>query len=120
MHSQSYANTPGYLFICCGLILSGISSFIPHFEAGYKLDAGILFTGMLPYLVYGIAVPLFRSTLTTINGAILVAVHTWLVFNQRFTENADYSDDMIYYIPLIMTIVVIPLVIIALKKSAHY
>ena len=57
MHTQSYANAPGYTLIIIGLILSLISAFVPHFDAGYRLAPGVFFAGLLPYAVYGIAVP---------------------------------------------------------------
>jgi hypothetical protein len=117
MHAQSYANTPGYLFILIGIVLSTISALVPHFEAGYTLMTSVLVTGMLPYLVYGIAVPLLRGVLTTVVGLVIIVVHAWLVFNQRVLGNADYSDGLIYYVPMVMALAVLPLAVIALKKT---
>ena len=117
MHTQSYANTPGYLFLVIGLILSLMSAFVPHFEVGYKLMTSVLIAGMLPYFVYGMAVPLSRSMLTTIIGLAIVIAHALLVFNERILGKADYSDSIIYYGPMIMAVTVLPLVMIAIKKS---
>jgi len=116
MHAQSYANPPGYLFIMIGLLLSLISAFVPHFEAGYRLMTSVFIAGMLPYMVYGIVVPLSRGPLTTIVGLVVVLAHTGLVINERFIGNADYSNNMIYYIPMVMALAVLPLVFIAIKK----
>ena len=120
MRTPSYSNTPGYVLICIGLLLSCIAAFVPHYEAGHKLMASVLFSGMLPYLVYGIAVPLLRGPLTTLNGVVIVVVHAWLVFDQRFAENVDYSNGLIYYVPVILAVAVLPLAFIALKKSTSY
>ena len=117
MHAQSYANTPGYLFILIGVVLSAISALVPHFEAGYTLMTSVLVTGMLPYLVYGIAVPLLRGVPTTVAGLVIIVAHAWLVFNQRVIGNADYSDGLIYYVPMVMALAVLPLAVIALKKT---
>ena len=117
MQTQSYANTPGYVFLVIGLTLSVISAFVPHFEAGYRLMTSILIAGMCPYFVYGIAVPLSRSLLTTIIGLVIVLAHALLVFNERFLGKADYDDGMIYYAPIIIAVAILPLVIIAIKKS---
>ncbi len=117
MHAQSFTNTSGYLLLMIGLLLSFISAFVPFFEAGYKLMISVLIAGMLPYLVYGIAVPLSRSMMTTIIGLIIVIAHTLLVFNERFIGKADYSDGMIYYAPIIIAVTVLPLVIITVNKS---
>jgi hypothetical protein len=105
------------LFIIIGLMLSLISAFVPHFESGYRLMTGILVAGLLPYLVYGIAVPLLRGSLTTAAGLVIVAVHTWLVFDQRIIGHADYSDGLIYYGPMLLALFALPLVVIAIKKT---
>ena len=120
MHAQSYANTPGYLFLIIGLTLSFISAFVPFFEAGYKLMTSVLITGMLPYFVYAIVVPLSRSTMTTMLGLVIVITHALLVFNERFIGNADYSDNIIYYGPIIIAVTVLPLVIIAIKNLKSF
>ncbi len=117
MHTQSYTNTPGYLLLVIGLILSFISAFVPFFEAGYRLMTSVLIVGMFPYIVYGIAVPLLRSSMTTFVGLVIVIAHALLVFNERFIGNADYTDGIIFYAPMIIAIAVLPLVMIAIKKS---
>jgi hypothetical protein len=117
MQARSYQNIPGYLFLIAGLILSVISALVPHFEAGYRLMASVLVTGLLPYLVYGLVVPLLRSPVTTITGLIIVMVHAWLVIDERIVADVDYSDGKIYYIPIIISIAVLPLVVLAINKS---
>ena len=120
MHDQSYANPAGYLFIMIGLLLAVYSALVPHFEAGYRLATSVLVAGMLPYIVYGVAVPLVRGALMTITGLTIVIVHSWLVFNQRIVGNADYSDGMIYFLPILIAIAALPPVVIALKKQGMF
>ena len=120
MNAQSYSNTPGYLIIAIGLGLSVVSALVPHFEAGYRLMLSVFAAGILPYLVYGIAVPLLRHYLTTLIGLVIVVVHAWLVFNERIIGRADYSDGMIFYVPLIMAAAALPLALAAIRKSAEY
>ena len=119
MHTQSYANAPGYTLIIIGLILSLISAFVPHFDAGYRLAPGVFFAGLLPYAVYGIAVPLLRGSLTTITGLVIVAVHTWLVLTQRIIGHADYGDGLIYYGPMLLALLTLPLIVIAIKRTGY-
>jgi hypothetical protein len=116
MHAQSYANTPGYLIIIIGLTLSLISALVPHFEAGYRLMLSVFVAGMLPYMIYGIAVPLLRGPLTTFTGLVIVVAHAWLVFNERIIGHADYSDGMIYYGPMLLAILALPLLVIVFKR----
>jgi hypothetical protein len=120
MQAQSSLNTPGYLFLIAGLLFSLLSALVPHFEAGYRLMASVFVAGMLPWLVYGIAVPLWRSPVITFAGLLIAIAHASLVINQRLVANVDYSDGMIYYIPAVIAVAVLPLAITALKKSAAY
>ena len=116
MQAQSYANTPGYLIIMTGLILSLISAMVPHFDAGYRLMVSVFAVGMLPYIVYGVAVPLLRGRLTTIIGLAIVIAHAWLVFNERIIGHADYSDGMIYIGPMLLALLAMPLLVIVFKR----
>lgn len=117
MQAQSYANAPGYLFIIIGLMLSLVSALVPHFEAGYRLGFSVFVAGMLPYMVYGIAVPFLRGMLTTMVGAVIVIAHAWLVYSERIVGNADYSNGLIYYGPMIIALLVSPLAVLALKSK---
>lgn len=116
MDIQSYAGGPGYWFIAYGLLLSCISAFVPFYEAGYTLMFSVLLAGLLPYLVYSVAVPLMRGSITTVVGIALVAAHTWLVINERFIGGADYSDGMIYYVPMALSVAVLPLAVAAFRR----
>jgi uncharacterized membrane protein YGL010W len=116
MTSQNYTDTPGYLFILAGALLAAVSSFVPYFDAGFHLMTSVLIAGLIPYIVYSVAVVLMRGALTTLAGAAMVAVHAWLVVSERFAREVDYSDGMIYYVPILMAIVVLPLAIAALRQ----
>jgi hypothetical protein len=117
MGSQSFANPAGWIIILYGLGLSFIAAFVPFFEAGYLLKVGVLLAGLFPYLVYAIAVPLLPGVITTSVGIVLVAAHTGLVVAERFLDGADYSDGLIYTMPIIMAVLVTPLVIVALIRT---
>ena len=116
MHTNKFSNAPGYLIILIGLMLSVVSAVIPHFNVGYKFTGSLLVVGMLPYMVYGIAVPLLHNMLTTAVGIIVVIAHLWLVIYLRI--NADYSNDLIYYAPIAASLLLMPLAYIALKRSS--
>lgn len=117
MHAQSYANAPGYSFIIIGLVLSLISALVPHFETAYRLMISVFVSGLFPYMVYGIAVPLLRGSLTTSVGLVIVVTHAWLVFNQRIIGHADYSDGLVYYGPMLLALLALPLIVIAIKRT---
>jgi len=98
-------------------MLSLISAFVPHYEAGYRLMAGVLIAGMLPYMVYGLAVPLSLGIANKILGLLIIIVHALIVINHRIIGNADYDNGMIYYGPIILALIVLPLVLISVKKA---
>mgnify|MGYP001811981326 CR=1 FL=1 len=120
MNRQSYSNTPGYTILLIGVALAFYSALVPHFEAGYRLDILVFLTGMLPYMVYGIAVPLMRSAKVTLTGVAIIVVHAWLIFEHRITGGGDYSDGVIYFVPMALTVLAVPVAILALRHSRHY
>ena len=116
MESQSYTDPAGYLFIVAGMLLAAVSAFVPHFDAGYHLNAAVLIAGLVPYMVYAVPVVLMRGMLTTVTGIALVIVHAWLVASERFAGAADYSSGLIYIVPVVIAVLLLPLVIVALRR----
>jgi hypothetical protein len=116
MDTQAHLRSSAYWIIVAGLLLALLSALVPHYQAGYKLMYGVLLSGMLPYLIYGIAAPLLRTGLILVAGLGLLTVHAWLVISERFIDGADYSDGMIYYVPLLLALVLLPLLVMALRK----
>ncbi|RDH84740.1 MAG: hypothetical protein DIZ80_04540 [endosymbiont of Galathealinum brachiosum] len=114
MESQHYANRAGWTIILYGVCLSFITAFTPFFEAGYLFQDNILLAGLFPYLIYAIAVPLLPGTITTVAGIVLAATHTGLVIGVRFL---NYNEGLMYSIPVILAVLLIPLVIFALIKT---
>lgn len=102
--------------IVAGLLLAFVSAVVPHYQAGYKLDYAVLLAGVLPYLIYGMAVPLLRAGPILLVGLILLIVHTGLVIGERFVGGADYSDGMIYRVPLLLALALLPLLVMVLRK----
>lgn len=105
-----------YAIIAVGLCLAFLSAVVPHFTAGYTLMGGVLLAGLLPYLTYGLVVPLLRTALTAVAGIVLLGLHTALVVNERFVDGADYSDGMIYYGPLVLALAMLPLLAVGLRQ----
>jgi hypothetical protein len=102
--------------VAAGLVLALLSALVPFFDAGYVLQYRVLLIGMLPYLVYGVAAPLLPRGLAMLSGVLLLAAHAWLVVGERFIDGADYSDGLILYVPLLLTLVLSPLLLLALRR----
>ncbi|MCG6937542.1 MAG: hypothetical protein LJE83_05145 [Gammaproteobacteria bacterium] len=117
MKAQTFAGGPGYFFILVGVVLALVSAMVPHFGAGYHLQFSVFAVGLLPWLVYGITVPLLRNVLLDAIGLLLVVIHAWLVFSERFMKAADYSNNMIYLVPIILSVLLIPLAIAVILRQ---
>ena len=105
-----------YAVIAGGTGLAFVSAVVPHFTAGYRLESGVLMSGLLPYLIFGLAVPLLRALSTTVVGLILLALHAALVVTERFTGPIDYSDGWIHFGPWLLALALLPLVALGLKQ----
>lgn len=109
----------GLVVVIIGLLLSFISSVVPFFTSGYHVMAGVLFAGIVPYLIYGLVVVMLPDVLTIIVGVVLLVVDSWLVISERFINGANYSGGTIYYVPIVLTISLIPLVFLAARAAWH-
>lgn len=116
--THAAANTLPYAVIAAGLVLAIVSSFVPYYDASYQLNAGILLAGLSPYLIYTIIAVLLRSMLTTVTGLIILALHSGLIFQLRFISTAECSV-MIYYGPVALCVILIPLLVVALRQPWH-
>lgn len=105
-----------YAVIAYGTGLAFVSAVVPHFTAGYRLLPGVLLSGLLPYLIYGLAVPLLHALSRTVAGLALAALHTALVVAERFTGPVDYSDGWIHFGPWLFALALLPLVALGLKQ----
>lgn len=112
-----YTGSIVYLVVAAGVTLAFVSALVPFYSAGYKLYYSVLLAGLLPYLVYGCAAPLLRRGLGRTIGVLLVISHAWLVIGERFTGAVDYSDGLIYYVPVLLAAVLSPLLLLALRET---
>jgi hypothetical protein len=116
MQTQTNLRSFAYWIVLAGLLLAIISAIVPFYTAGYKLMYGVLLAGMLPYLVYGIAAALLRRGLMVATGLVLLTLHAWLVISERFLGGGDYSDGMIYSVPLLLALALLPLLVLVLRQ----
>lgn len=105
-----------YAVIAGGTGLAFVSAVVPHFTAGYRLESGVLLSGLLPYLIFGLAVPLLRTRSTAVAGLFLLALHAALVIAERFSGPVDYSDGWIHLGPWLLALALLPLVALGLKQ----
>lgn len=116
METHANLRSSAWWVIVAGFLLSFVSALVPFYSAGYELLYWVMLAGLLPYLVYGVAAPLLRGGLVLAAGLALLGIHAWLVIAERFVGGADYSDHMIYSVPLLLALALLPLPAMALRK----
>ena len=116
MDARFPSRTLAYACIAAGVALAFVAAVIPHYGAGYHLDAGVLSAGLVPYFVYALALPLLHGALSTGAGLLLVAVHAGLVLRERFAQGAEYADGMIYGVPVVLAVLLLGLLWRALRE----
>lgn len=105
-----------FIMVLAGTALAMVSAVVPHYSGAHQLLFGVFLAGFTPWLLYGIAAALFRGPLTTLAGALLLILHGTLVMRERFSGGADYADGMIYYLPLLFSVLLLPLLARALRE----
>ena len=58
-----------FVIVAMGCVLALLGSVRPHYDTGYHLHAGILFAGLVPYLLYAVLTEFLR-------GPFLIAIGT--------------------------------------------
>ena len=100
---------PGLLVICCGVVLSFIAAVVPHFSGAYQLLVGVLLAHLTPYLVYAPAVFRLDDRAVDVAGTLLFLIHGGLVTVERFVQRGEYAGSMIYVVPLVAALLLLPL-----------
>ena len=105
-----------WTIIVCGTALAVAAAVKPFFDDGFHLQTGVLLAGLLPYLLYAVIAVMLRRPVILAAGIALLAAHAWLVLSERFSGAVDYSGNMIYYIPVLLAVALIPLWIMAMRQ----
>ena len=79
----------------------------------------MLLTGLLPYLVYAMTLPYLRGWLLAVPALLIVAVHAWAVASERFIDYRGYGDGTIYYVPLGLALLTLPLLAWGLRTQRY-
>ncbi|MBU0656509.1 MAG: hypothetical protein KJ914_15410 [Gammaproteobacteria bacterium] len=106
----------GYVIVAVGLLLSFMGAFIRFLDYTYYLDAWLMTAGMLPYLFYYMIVALHDDRLTNWSGASLLLTHGGAMLWARFVAGMP-DVAWLYYAPLLLTVLLVPLFVRALHKT---
>lgn len=98
-----------YLIILLGLGAAAAASLVPFYNAGYLLEPGVLLAVLMPFLLYGLFIESLRGPWLLASGLLLLAASLALVVPERYLHYNGYTDDMIYWVPTLTAVIVMPI-----------
>lgn len=118
MEKPAHINALSVGIVIAGLIIAAASAIVPEYSH-YKMMFGVLSAGLLPYVIYAFTAAYLKPALSIGVGFIILAIHASLVVNERFTGTIDYSSGTIYYAPVVVALLLIPLLVMSARKPWH-
>ena len=98
-----------YLIILLGLGAAAAASLVPFYNAGYLLEPGVLLAVLMPFLLYGLFIESLRGPWLLASGLLLLAASLALVVPERYLHYNGYADDVIYWVPTLTAVIVMPI-----------
>jgi hypothetical protein len=102
-----------------GVGLSFAAAVIPHFTAGYRLEPVILVPGLILYLIYGLLAYFLHGRIRIIPGAVVLALHFFLVAQERWLTDSYQESSLLCWFPLLLAVGLLALVPEA-RRGARY
>lgn len=105
-----------YFIILLGLGEAAAASLVPFYHTAYLLEPGILLAVLMPFLLYGLFIESLRGPWLLATGLLLLAANLVLVASERYVRyvgmanngrHAGYADNLIYWGPTLMAVVVL-------------
>ena len=113
---SDYIKPAAFSIIVLGVVLAVAAALEPFYDDGHVLQFGVLLSGLLPYLLYAMIVVLLPRPAVFLSGLVLLAAHALLVLSERFSGPVDYSGGVIYYVPLLLALALLPFLIVAMRQ----
>jgi len=102
-----------------GVALSFAAAVAPHFDSAHRLDPLLLAVGLLPYALYGVLAYLLRGRARLASGGTVLALHLFVVFQQRWLTDGDPAGGLLYWVPLVLAAALLALIPQA-REGARY
>ncbi|MEW6332315.1 MAG: hypothetical protein AB1560_12730 [Pseudomonadota bacterium] len=109
-----------WFIIASGAMLGFAAAAVPHFDTGYRLDLGVLFAGLLPYVVYAVFSDVVRGWALLATGALLLGIDLGVKIPERFLHYDGYAGGRIYLASLVMTLLAIVVLGIAARREHRW
>jgi hypothetical protein len=120
MHQNPDLRWFGWLIIASGAALSFAAAAVPHFATGYRLHLGVLFAGLLPYVVYASFSDVVRGWALLATGALLLGIDLGVKIPERFLHYDAYASGRIYIASIVMTLVAVVALGIAARRENRW
>jgi hypothetical protein len=120
MHQNLDLRWFGWLIIASGAALSFAAAAVPHFATGYRLHLGVLFAGLLPYVVYASFSDVVRGWALLATGALLLGIDLGVKIPERFLHYDAYASGRIYIASIVMTLVAVVALGIAARRENRW
>lgn len=98
-----------YLVIALGVCVAFAGAVVPFYDIGHELRIPVLLAGLAPYVVYGFYTDVVRGWPLAIAGLVTLAVDLAVKIPERFVSFDGYASGLIYYVPLLLAFVLLPL-----------
>jgi len=120
MHQNPDFRWFAWFIIASGAALSFAAAAVPHFATGYRLHLGVLFAGLLPYVVYASFNDVVRGWALLATGALLLGIDLGVKIPERFLHYDGYASGRIYIASLVMTLVAVVVLGIAARRENRW
>lgn len=98
-----------YIIILLGLLSGAVAALVPQYAIGFKLEVGVLFALIIPFIVYGALSETLRGAALLLPGLVLLGVNGALVVKERLLAYDGYDGSPIYWLPLLTAAIVLPI-----------
>ena len=103
------ARNVAYLVVILGIMLSFVTSFVPHAPGAFKISWGLFFWSLLPYLAYLYITDMLDGVELMTPGVFVLVVDFYTELHLYAFPGTSTDNVIIAYLPLWLTVLVLPL-----------
>lgn len=111
--------TAAYVIIVLGCLLAGAAAVVPFYTVAYKVDALALAAVLTSFAAYGMFTTSLRGPWLLGAGVVLLAATLAVVIDQRYLHYDGYRDGTMYWMPLLVVAVVLPIALVFGKRAPY-
>ncbi len=98
-----------YLIIGLGIAISLVAAVVPHAPGAFRLSWGLLFWGLVPYIVYLFLTEMLTGAALVVPGVLIFLIDFYAQIHLFLFPDASTDSGLITYLPLWLTLIVLPI-----------